>query len=171
MNQIIQTLVQHQAFQHVPQEDVLRMVEKCTIRVYQVGELICKQGEEANCALLLIQGTLDVLVSNHQEQFFVGTIFPGEVFGEHGLFLHSVRNAHVFAKTKSICMQIFPHVLKEEVHNPATVALERHLLVSMARRLKNSAHKRVHPILPSKGMYLGFLHFCAKIVDYVRNLG
>jgi len=69
----------------------------------------------------------------------VGSIHPGEIFGEQGLF-HSkgVRNATVLASRPSQCLKLTPKLMKTHANNKAMVALEQHLIATMARRIRST---------------------------------
>ena len=55
------------------------------------NELLFNQGDEGNCAFLINQGNLDVIVDGKK----VENLFEGELFGEMALILNQKRSASV----------------------------------------------------------------------------
>ena len=89
--------------------------------------------------MVLLSGKLDVSVQTDTSTRHVGSIHPGEIFGEQGLF-HSngIRNATVKAAKPSICLQLTPRIMQTHSTNLAMVALEQHLIATMARRIRST---------------------------------
>jgi len=139
MTTVMEDLSQMYSLRNISNQDIQKMMRNCSAKVYRPGEIICKQGDPAKEAMLLVRGKLDVSVSSQHSKQQVGKIHPGEIFGEQGLFIaNKNRNATVKATEKSICIKIDPKVLKQSEQNPAMIALEKQLLISMARRLRNT---------------------------------
>ena len=133
----LQILSKMRLFKEVPKKDLIKIINQCESISYAMGAVICHQGDSAEYALILIEGKLDVSVRSEHTTRSVGSIHPGEIFGEQGLF-HSngQRNATVLAVRPSICLKLTPKIIKTQSSNLAMVALERHLIATMARRIR-----------------------------------
>ena len=66
------------------------------------NELLFSQGDEGNCAFLINQGNLDVIVDGKK----VENLFEGELFGEMALILNQKRSASVVAKSSTELIEI-----------------------------------------------------------------
>ena len=131
-------LSQMYLFRDVRWSDLESLVELCPIQHYRVGETIMRQGASAEGAMILIEGKLRVSLEGKSPQF-VGEVYPGEIFGEQGLFhTRGERNATVTTVQNSICLKISPQLMREESHNSALSALERQLIAALARRIRRT---------------------------------
>jgi CRP-like cAMP-binding protein len=134
---IAENLSKMHLFRQVPNADLENLVTACEVLNYGMTEVICNQGDQASNALILVSGRLEVSVRTENSVRHVGEIFPGEIFGETGLF-HSkgTRSATVMANRPSTCLVLTPRLMRDVADNQAMVALERHLIATMARRIR-----------------------------------
>jgi CRP-like cAMP-binding protein len=98
------------------------------------------QGDDANTAMYLMEGQLDVLLfSNNNKIHRLGQVYPGEVFGEQGLFVcNATRNAQVSARTDGLCLQLDRSFMHQETQNAAVVIMEKLILATLARRIRSA---------------------------------
>ena len=135
--QIVEKLQKMHLFRNVRVDDLERLVESCEIARYSIAQAICNQGDQATNALILIDGKLEVSIRTENTVRHVGEIFPGEIFGEQGLFhTKGIRSATVMANKPSTCLILTPEFMRKVADNTAMVALERHLIATMARRIR-----------------------------------
>ena len=135
--QIVEKLQKMHLFRNVRVDDLERLVEACEIARYAIAQSICNQGDQATNALILIDGKLEVSIRTENTVRHVGEIFPGEIFGEQGLFhTKGIRSATVMANKPSTCLILTPEFMRKVADNTAMVALERHLIATMARRIR-----------------------------------
>ena len=135
--QIVEKLQKMHLFRNVRVDDLERLVESCEIIRYSIAQSICNQGDQATNALILIDGKLEVSIRTENTVRHVGEIFPGEIFGEQGLFhTKGIRSATVMANKPSTCLVLTPEFMRKVADNTAMVALERHLIATMARRIR-----------------------------------
>ena len=139
MSLIIDHLSNMHLFRAVNRRELTNLVRLCEPKKYQVGQTVFIQDSEAQNAMLLISGKLEVSVRTQNTIRHVGEIHPGEIFGEQGLF-HSngTRNATVIANKNSVCLTITPKIMRDASNNAAMVALEQHLIATMARRIRST---------------------------------
>jgi len=134
---IVEKLQKMHLFRNVRVDDLERLVESCEIARYSIAQSICNQGDQATNALILIDGKLEVSIRTENTVRHVGEIFPGEIFGEQGLFhTKGIRSATVMANKPSTCLILTPEFMRKVADNTAMVALERHLIATMARRIR-----------------------------------
>ena len=126
-------------FRDVCMEDLVILVNHCPIVHCKAESNVLSQGDEANWAMLLVEGRLRVVVDAEKVNRKVGEIFPGEVFGEQGLFFNKfLRSANVIASENSVCLRMSPKLMQLLRGNKAMTVLEKQLIATMARRIRNS---------------------------------
>jgi CRP-like cAMP-binding protein len=110
------------------------------------GAKVFEQGSTSDIALLLTAGKLSVEVQHDGDSRTVGQVHPGEIVGEQALFSRGgSRSATVRAIEESQALIIDWSLLERAADNPAMIAIERHLLATMARRIRatNSAIQKL----------------------------
>ena len=126
-------------FRSVPMKDLRKLCVVAPPVQFRQGVTVFKQGDQADVALLVIEGRLGAYVQAGAAQRRVGDIRPGEIVGETALYMqHSQRNASVIADQDSTCLLVSPDVMKRAAGNAALVAIEKHLLGSLARRIRGT---------------------------------
>ena len=106
---------------------------------FAMGSTIFKQGDTSDVALLLVKGKLTVEVNTQGERREVGQVNEGEIVGETALFgRKTTRNATVTATEQSQCMLINKDLLVSAASNPAILAIEKHLLGTLTRRIRRT---------------------------------
>jgi CRP-like cAMP-binding protein len=106
---------------------------------FNTGVTIFNQGDESDVALLLVEGRLGVEVSSAGQHREVGQVNMGEIVGETALFARAgKRSATVRALEQSECLLINQELLITAAKNPAVIAIERHLLATLARRIRRT---------------------------------
>ena len=139
MPSIADQLSQLHLFRNVERKDLDRLVTICQSHSYSIRQTIFAQGSTADHAMLLVSGRLEVSIQTNNNVRHIGEIHPGEIFGEQGLFhAQGNRNATVMANQQSICLKITPDLMRDTWNSPAIVALERHLIGTMARRIRTT---------------------------------
>lgn len=126
-------------FRGVPSRAVSELCILAPQVEFRVGVTVFEQGAEADVALLLIDGKLDVEVVSGGVGRPVGQVLPGEIVGEQALFSRGGRrSANVRAAQNSRALLISWDLLDKAAGNPAMVAIERHLLGTLARRIRRT---------------------------------
>lgn len=136
MNEIDQ-LGQLYLFRSVPREALRDLVSLAPPTRFAAGLTVFEEGSSADVALLLIEGRLVASVGQGDGAKQVGDIRPGEIVGEQGLFVPGgLRSARVMAAEPSTALLVTPELMDHASRNPAIVALEQHLLGTLARRIR-----------------------------------
>jgi len=116
--------------------------ELCTMAPpvsFKPGITIFTQGDDSDVALLLVDGLLGVEVTSAGQHREVGQVNAGEIVGETALFAREgKRSATVRALKASQCLLINQELLLNAAKNPALVSIERHLLATLARRIRRT---------------------------------
>ena len=141
-------------FEDVPAgalEELLAMAPP--LRLEQ-GSIVFRQGQPADVALLVVRGRLVARVQTDAEDREVGEIRAGEIVGEQALYWpNGRRNATVIAREPSTCLLLSPDAARQGTTNPAVVALEQHVLGTLARRIRATNYAihqawKVDPVEP-----------------------
>lgn len=126
-------------FRRVHPKDILDLCRIARPVVFQKGDTVFTQGEEATCALLVVEGRLVAHVGSGAEKREIGDSRAGEIVGETALFASaSRRSASVAASEATRCLILDEEVLLRSPYNEALVAIENHLLGSIARRIRST---------------------------------
>jgi CRP-like cAMP-binding protein len=136
---VVKQLQNLHLFRNVSQKDLSKLTQMCQILEFRPRQIIFAQNAPADHAMILVSGKLDVCILTGHGERHLGTILPGEIFGEQGLF-HSggTRSAMVRGNKDSICLLVTPELMRETWNNEAIVALEQFLIATMARRIRNT---------------------------------
>jgi CRP-like cAMP-binding protein len=81
----------------VPSEERVTLVERFQTRIFEKGEKLVTEGEEAQGLHLLASGGVEVVVREGGEPMVIATLSPGETVGEVALVLRRRANADVIA--------------------------------------------------------------------------
>lgn len=126
-------------FRAVPPKYLGAFLKQVKLKKYSTGAVVFRQGDPADRAMLVVAGRLVTTVGEGESGRTVGEIGAGEVVGETALFVNGGRrNATVTATEPTRCLIITRELLARSANNPAVVAVERHLLGSMARRIRST---------------------------------
>jgi EAL domain-containing protein (putative c-di-GMP-specific phosphodiesterase class I)/CRP-like cAMP-binding protein len=111
------------------------MLNNLNRQVYGVGETIFKEGDEGDCAYLIEQGEIEILVSINGQEQRVHQLGKSELFGEVALIDHQPRTATARAIDKAILITIQRHMVAELLEK--TDPIVRHLLLVILERYRN----------------------------------
>jgi len=126
-------------FREVPASALLDLCRLAPPIQYKAGATVFSQGDAADAALLVVEGRLLASVEGKEGEKIVGDSRAGEIVGETALFAREMmRSASVVAAEDSRCLVVDRNLLRSAGDNPALAALERHLLGSMARRIRKT---------------------------------
>ena len=109
--------------------------ETIKIRLFS-NEFLFNQGDEGQCAYLINQGTLEVIVDGKK----VGLMKEGDLFGEMALILNQNRSASIKAKSSSELVEIDKITFKKILANASIdlkLTIEK-MCESLSRRNSNN---------------------------------
>jgi CRP-like cAMP-binding protein len=124
-------------FKAIPPEEVAELERLASKQHYAPGQRIFEQGDDADHALLLLDGRLSVAVDTDHGPQAVGDVWPGEVVGESALFIPGAqRNASVTAQLQSTALLIDRDFLQRARGSRALAVAQRYLMATSARRIR-----------------------------------
>lgn len=149
-----QALARLYLFQGVPRDELAAFVAALPEVVVARGQALCRQGEPAAQAWLVVEGCLVARLEAGGGELVLGDVREGEVAGEAALFLPGGRHAATVLATETArCLLLDPAALDGLRDNRALLALERHLLGCLARRVRaTNLHVRKAALRPGEGL-------------------
>lgn len=111
------------------------MFDELDRKVFAAGEQIFKEGDAGDCAYLIEEGAVEILVAEQEVQRRVSVIGKGEVFGEVALIDYQPRTATVSAIDETVLVPI-PRKLVESLLEKSDPVL-RFLLLVILERFRN----------------------------------
>ncbi len=115
------------------------MFDEYDREVFENGQLIFKHGDMGDCAYLIEQGEVEVLVVKPEGEHRIRLIGKGELFGEISLIDYQPRTATVRAVKRTVLVPI-PRKLMEGLLERSDPVL-RHLLLVILERFR---HRNEH---------------------------
>lgn len=139
MNRDGQKLSSLYLFRSTPEEDLEELCRAARPLSFGTGDIVYRRGEPSDGALLIVSGRLIASISENGVSKDVGDSRAGEIVGEVGLFaIGTPRSADIRAGEATRCLIIDQELLRVLADNKAMIALEIHLLGSIARRIRSS---------------------------------
>lgn len=120
MSSYLGLLREHQIFRELPDHVLKDLVVRSDLIGYAANELMLRQGDPSDSALLITQGDADVLVDGSQGQVPIGQLTVGALVGEVGVFADMPRTASVRARSAVEVLKIGrDDILASGGENPA----------------------------------------------------
>src|SRR5438105_11276236 len=82
-----------------------RLLDAGEVKQYAPGDVLLKEGDSADFALLVLAGTLEVFVERHGAHLILTEAEPGTILGELALLCGIPRSASVRAKESSTVLE------------------------------------------------------------------
>ena len=127
-------------------ESLLRYLEPLEVRPFTV---LAQPGEPADAMYFLLQGELRAYVVLEGRESTLGTLVPGDSFGEIALLDHGLRSAFVAANQPSLLLKLssasFAQIVREApaLATPFVLGLARALagrMRALTKRYEDSVH-------------------------------
>lgn len=101
------------------------------------GKIVCKQGETADAAYLILEGQADIILEGPgAPPLTVATLGANEILGEIGLLCNVPRNATVRAKGRLVTLKIAKDPFMRMVREFPTMAVS--IMQELAHRLDST---------------------------------
>ncbi|EKF75284.1 cyclic nucleotide-binding protein [Alcanivorax hongdengensis A-11-3] len=116
-------LLKSKLFHRVPPTNILEIFRRLRAQRHKEGDVIIRQGEEADCCYILKEGVCEVAISigDAPEATPVAMLEEGQWFGEEALLSGKPRNATVTMATDGVLMRLdrkdFDALLREPIIN------------------------------------------------------
>jgi len=131
------TLARMGLFQHLDLDELRGLLARSQERHLADGEDAFVRGDAAEDALLVLDGCLEAHIDATGQRKVLGRVEVGGIVGERALFVEGGRrSATITAIGPTTCLRLTPALLNEASDHPAVVALEIHLLHSLAQRAR-----------------------------------
>lgn len=111
------------------------MFDEFNREVFTCGQQIFKAGDVGDCAYLIEEGTVEILVVDQGQERRVGLMGKGEMFGEVALIDHQPRTATVRATEKTVLVPIRRKLVEKLLEKSDPIL--RHLLLVILERFRN----------------------------------
>ncbi|HVU04538.1 MAG TPA: serine/threonine-protein kinase [Polyangiaceae bacterium] len=119
-------------------------------RRYDAGELVVREGEDADAAFIVTDGACEVYRGDGDSREFVRRVGKGEIFGEMGLLTRSPRVASVVALTETRVILITPEALARELDRCAWMKILVEALAGRFREADQALSGRPSPASSSR---------------------
>lgn len=86
------------AFAGVAEQAGIALIASGELLEYEEGELLVKQGEQSDCALVVVDGVVEVVVESKYGNVHLATLEPPALVGEIGVFTNVPRTASIQAR-------------------------------------------------------------------------
>ena len=100
---------------------------------YDAGKTLCRQGDPADAAYLIIEGEADIVLEGPGGPITVATLGANDIVGEMGILGDVPRGATVRAKTRLVCLRIAKDPFMRMVREFPTMAVS--IMRELAQRL------------------------------------
>ncbi|HKS89703.1 MAG TPA: cyclic nucleotide-binding domain-containing protein [Stellaceae bacterium] len=100
---------------------------------YDAGMTLCRQGDAADAAYLIIEGEADIVLEGPAGPITVATLGANDIVGEMGILSDGPRNATVRAKSRLVCLRIAKDPFMRMVREFPTMAVS--IMRELAQRL------------------------------------
>src|SRR5580704_11392984 len=101
---------------------------------FDPGKTLCRQGDPADAAFLIIDGEADVILEGKDGPITVATLGPNDTVGEMGILGDVPRNATVKAKTRLVALRIAKDPFMRMVREFPTMAVS--IMRELAHRVQ-----------------------------------
>lgn len=103
-------------------------------RVYRDGEVICRQGELADCMYVIQEGHVEVLLRRGEHEFCMAVLQAGDFFGEAALLDQATRLGTARAIGHTSVLSIERRIFFQRIHEDASFAMK--IIRKMSRRIR-----------------------------------
>ena len=173
MDPHVQALSKLYLFKQVSTDDISVLVEQSRILHFSAGDRIFRVGEPSDTAMLVISGRLIVVLPERDGEYVLGDVRPGEVTGETALLTHEGRRgASLCVEEDAVCLELAPELLMVAAENPAVIALEQHLMGTLARRIREinlNIKKATRPSVSSDDSQTGVTGLLGRLRSFLRG--
>jgi CRP/FNR family transcriptional regulator, cyclic AMP receptor protein len=101
---------------------------------YDAGRTLCRQGDPADAAYLIIEGEADIVLESPTGPITVATLGPNDVVGDMAILGDVPRTATVRAKTRLVALRIAKDPFMRMVREFPTMAIS--IMRELAHRLE-----------------------------------
>ncbi|MBV9241195.1 MAG: mechanosensitive ion channel family protein, partial [Acidobacteria bacterium] len=138
-NTLAERLNRVSIFSPLSDDEIEKLADSCSTRVYAPGEAIVRQGQEGNSMFVITRGSVKVQIPEKDYQKTINTLGENDFFGEMSLLTGEPRSANVIAVVESEVLRIDKAGLKPIFEsNPALVEAVSELVEERRELLRQS---------------------------------
>ncbi len=127
-------------FNGLTDDEILSIGNVCHKQTLNTGEIICKEGSEANRFFIILSGAVEVWKDYYQkEPDMLAVHGPGHLFGEMALVDELPRSATVIAREKTELLYIYRDDFQRIIKENSSIALSIMKSVSAMIRKSNES--------------------------------
>lgn len=148
LNTVTERLNNVSIFAPLSDEEIERLANVSTTRVYAPGEAVVRTGQEGNSMYVVIRGSVKVQIAENDYQKTINTLKENDFFGEMSLLTGEPRTATVVAAEESEVLRIDKSGLKpifeanpQLVESISELIEERRLLLNRTREETEAKEK------------------------------
>ena len=104
-------------------------------RTYKDGEIICREGDQANSMYVIRSGKVDIIKRSSDGEVKLTTLKNGDIFGEMSLFDHMPRSATVKAVGETVILSIDKKGFFSKISNDPSLTFN--ILEGMSKRIRS----------------------------------
>ena len=131
------TLAQAPIFSELSRRDLRRLAAGTVRRNFAKGDIIVKEGDDATAFYLMCSGRGEVVKGAEKAKSrVVGTLGPGDFFGDMALLDGYLRSATVRALEDTECLVLYRWDFLAELRTRPSIALQ--MLPVLSRRLREA---------------------------------
>lgn len=169
-------LLKSKLFHRVPPANILEIFRRLNARRCKEGDVIIREGEDADCCYIIKQGVCEVAVAlgTEKQPTPIAMLEEGQWFGEEALLSGKPRNATVTMATDGVLMRLdrqdFDALLREPVIHTIEVAEARRRIEEGARWLdvRTADEFDQQHLVDATNMPLGALRLKSRLLDPSR---
>jgi CRP-like cAMP-binding protein len=138
-------------FGGLPEDALQKLVEKLEVVHVDAGTTVFREGDVARSLYVLVQGTLEIVKAGLEGDVHLGTIHPGECFGEMSFIDMQPRSATVRAH-QSADVWMWPYQAIHERYckdQKCAMLLVMNIARELSRRLRRADELLSHTAPPS----------------------
>jgi CRP/FNR family transcriptional regulator, cyclic AMP receptor protein len=103
---------------------------------YDAGKVLCRQGDPADAAYLIIEGEADIILESPTGPITVATLGPNDIVGDMAILGDVPRTATVRAKTRLVALRIAKEPFMRMVREFPAMAIS--IMRELAHRLEHT---------------------------------
>jgi CRP-like cAMP-binding protein len=106
---------------------------RCLGRLYRDGDVICRQGELADCMYVIQEGQAEVMVRHGEKEFCLAVLGAGDYFGQAELLEQGARLATLRAVGSAAVLTIDRRTFLRQLHEDPSLGMR--VIRNMSRRI------------------------------------
>lgn len=126
-------------FADVPNAELAHLIKTCRVVNFTRGEVIFREGENADRALLVVEGNLRASTATTRGNTVLNTVKAGKLVGESGLMVQAeVRSATLTADSDIYALEIRRKNLEQLKGTDVLAGIQMSILKATAARLRRT---------------------------------